>query len=301
MKDTPVDFHRLEIFAKVVELKSFTRAAEAVYLSQPTVSEHIRSLEEMLGERLVDRLGREVLPTQAGEILYKYAKKIMRLRQEAVQVLNQYSGSFTGRLRIGASTIPGTYILPRIIGAFKEMHEAIQIEMRIANSRLIAKEVIGGGVEFGVVGARWSEPSLEWEKIFSDELTLVVSLRHHWAAKESVEVGELAGEPFIMREPDSGTRKVMLQILEKHGLHMSDINVVAEMGSTEAVKQSVKADIGVAILSRQALQDDTSCGTLVTLPIKGVVMRRPFYLVRRKNRNLSPICEVFLKHLRAKA
>lgn len=297
MKDAPVDFHRLEVFCKVVELKSFTRAGESVYLSQPTVSEHIRSLEETLGEKLVDRLGREVLPTQAGQILYKYALKIMRLRQEAVQVLSQFSGKLAGDLLVGASSIPGTYILPKIIGDFKELHPTIQIVLRIASSRLIAKEVINGNIEFGIVGAKWSEPSLEWHEMFSDELVLAVYPEHPWADRDTVEIKELAGEPFILRERFSGTRKVMMQILEDHGLHMSDINVVAEMGSTEAVRQSIKARIGISILSRHALDDEVNCGSLLIIPIKRVAMTRPFYLIRRKNRNLSPICNVFIEYI----
>lgn len=297
MKDVSVDFHRLEVFCKVVELKSFTRAGESVYLSQPTVSEHIRSLEETLGAQLVDRLGREVLPTQAGQILYKYALKIMRLRQEAVQVVSQFTGKLAGDLLVGASSIPGTYILPKIIGGFKELHPTIQIVLRIASSRLIAKEVISGGVEFGIVGAKWSDPSLEWHEMFSDELVLAVYPEHPWAKPNAVAIKELAGEPFILRERFSGTRKVMMQILEDHGLHMSDINIVAEMGSTEAVRQSIKARIGISILSRHALDDEVNCGSLVIIPIKGVAMTRPFYLIRRKSRNLSPICNVFIEHI----
>jgi DNA-binding transcriptional LysR family regulator len=156
-----MDLHRLEVFCRIVELKSFTRAAETVHLSQPTVSEHIRTLEETAGVKLLDRLGREVIPTQAGQILYRYAQQLLQLRREAVQALHQYRGRLAGHLYLGASTIPGTYILPSLIGTFKAIYPDIQITLRIANSRLTAQEVLNGDLELGVVGAQWHEPGLE--------------------------------------------------------------------------------------------------------------------------------------------
>ncbi|MFA6499353.1 MAG: LysR family transcriptional regulator, partial [Desulfurivibrionaceae bacterium] len=227
-----MDIHRLEVFCKVVELKSFTKAAEASFLSQPTVSEHIRSLEEILGERLVDRLGRETLPTQAGQILYKYAKKITRLRQETMQAMASYRGEMAGHLALGASTIPGAYVLPQRIGAFKKLHPAIQITLAIGNSRTVADGVLAGDTEFGVVGARWSDPALEWIEILEDELVLAVYPAHPFAKKKTVAPARLLDEPMIIRERDSGTRRVVTQLLEKH-LDLARLQIVAEMGSTE--------------------------------------------------------------------
>ncbi len=291
-----MDLHRLEVFCKVVELKSFTKAAEAVFLSQPTVSEHIRSLEETLNERLVDRLGREVLPTQAGQILYKYARKILRLRLEAIQAIESYSGTLSGHLYLGASTIPGTYILPSIIGSFKKRFPEIQITLSIGNSRKVADSVLAGTAEFGIVGARWSDPALTWQELFDDELVLVVYPAHPFAGKKSIAPEALLEEPFIIRERDSGTRKVIGQILDEH-LDLAKLQVVAEMGSTEAVRQSIKSQIGIAILSRQAVSEDLASGALQSVAIKGVHLSRPFYLIQRKNRKLSPICTAFIDYL----
>jgi DNA-binding transcriptional LysR family regulator len=293
-----MDLHRLEVFCKVVELKSFTRAAEAVFLSQPTVSEHIRSLEETAGTKLIDRLGREVVPTQAGLILYRYAQQLLQLQREAVQALHQYRGRLAGHLCLGASTIPGTYILPVLIGTFKASYPDIQLTLRIANSRLTAQEVLSGDLELGVVGARWNEGGLEWEKIFADELVLAIYPEHPWAGRASVSLAELQQEPFILRERFSGTRGVMAQILEEQGFDPGELRVVAEMGSTEAVRQSIKARIGISILSRRAVAEDIDRGTLIALPLAGIEMHRPFYLITRKNREHSPLCTVFLQHLR---
>jgi len=291
-----VDIHRLEVFCKVVELKSFTKAAEASFLSQPTVSEHIRSLEEMLEERLVDRLGREALPTQAGRILYKYAKKIIRLRQETMQAMAAYRGEMTGHLALGASTIPGAYVLPQRIGAFKRLHPAIQITLSIGNSRTVADGVLAGDTEFGVVGARWSDPALEWREILDDELVLAVYPSHPFAREKAVEPARLLNEPMIIRERDSGTRRVVTQLLEKH-LDLSRLQIVAEMGSTEAVRQGIKAEVGIAILSRRAVAEDIERGSLAAVDLADIRLSRPFYLITRKNRQPSPICSTFLAFL----
>lgn len=291
-----MDLHRLEVFCKVVELKSFTKAAEAIFLSQPTVSEHIRSLEEMLGERLVDRLGRETLPTQAGQLLYKYARKILRLRQEAMQAMASYRGTLAGHLSLGASTIPGAYILPQRIGAFKKLHPAIQITLSIGNSRTVADGVLAGDIEFGVVGARWSDPALDWLEILDDELVLAVYPSHPFAGKKEVKPAQLLNEPMIIRERDSGTRRVVAQLLEKH-LDLARLQIVAEMGSTEAVRQGIKSEVGIAILSSRAVAEDIERGSLVTVPLANIRLSRPFYLIIRKNRQSSPICSTFLDFL----
>ncbi|WP_457574531.1 selenium metabolism-associated LysR family transcriptional regulator [Desulfolithobacter sp.] len=296
-----MELRKLEVFCKVVELGSFTRAAEAVLLSQPTVSEHVRSLEEELGQKLLDRLGREIEPTPVGRLLYDYGRKMLRLHQDALQAVEQYGGRLIGRILIGSGTIPGTYILPRLIGSFRRQYHSIRATLRIAASRHIAREVLHGELEIGVVGARWNEAGLIWKKVFSDQLVLVVSPGHPWASRRSVELEELLHEPFILRESGSGTRRVFTQILEQHGLRPSQLQEVAEIGSTAAVKEAVRAGIGISILSSQAVADDERCGQLVTVPVKDVVMHRPFYLIRRKRRELSPVASVFLEYLLAQA
>ncbi len=292
-----MEIKKLEAFCKVVELKSFTRAAEAVLLSQPTVSEHIRSLEHELDQKLVDRLGREIEPTPVGRILYGYAIKILQTRQEAVQAVEQYSGKLIGRILIGCGTIPGTYFLPSLIGAFRRQYPDIKATLRINSSKIIAGKVLDGEYELGVVGAKWNETGLNWTKMFSDELTLALHPAHPWVHKESVSLSQVIREPFIMREPESGTRKVFSRILAQNGFKENNLTEVAEIGSTAAVKEAVKAGIGVAILSKSAVTDDVNCKRLVTIAIKGLQMKRPFYLIQRSHRELSPVTTVFANYL----
>ncbi len=293
-----MDLWRLEVFCKVLELRSFTKAAEAVLLTQPTVSEHIRTLEEMVGEKLVDRLGREALPTPAGQILYRYAQKILRLRQEAIEAIATYKGDLSGRLVLGASTIPGTYILPRIIGSFKARHPSIELTLKILSTGQIVEAVLRGDLEFGLVGSNWKDRRLKTEEIFSEELVLAIYPEHPWRSRDEVGMEELYGESFILRERDSGTRMVTTQILEAHGFDFSKLFVVAEMATTQAVVQSIKARIGISILSREAVEEDLQHGSLVAVPIRGIRFHRPFYLMQRTGRQLSPLCEAFLEYLR---
>jgi DNA-binding transcriptional LysR family regulator len=296
-----MDIHRLEVFCKVLELQSFTKAAEAVCLTQPTVSEHIRALEQTVGERLVDRLGREVLPTPAGKILYRYAKDLIALRNEALQALEKHKGALSGNLLIGASTIPGTYILPGLIGSFKALYPAIHTTLRIGGSSDVVERVLEGRLEIGLIGAKWDDRRIAMNEVFSDELVLAVYPGHDWAGRKSVEPEELVGEPFILRERGSGTRIVMNQALEAVGVLPSRLHVVAEMGSTEAVRQGIKACIGISILSSRAVAEDIERGALIALPVAGLHLHRPFYLVQRKNRQLSPLCTAFIDHVRTEA
>jgi len=294
-----MDIHRLEVFCKLVELQSFTKAADAVCLTQPTVSEHIRALEEMVGERLVDRLGREVLPTPAGKILYQYARKIIQIRDEAIQALQKFRGNLAGHLVIGASTIPGTYVLPEYIGSFKTKHPSIQITLKIGGSAEVVEKILDGSMELGLIGAKWDDRRIVLEEIFSDELVLAVFPGHPWAQSKIVDLDSLAEEPFILRERGSGTRIVMNQALEASGFDPVRLRVVAEMGSTEAVRQGIKARIGISILSSQAVAEDLERGTLFGIALKGVRLYRPFYLAQRKSRQISPLGAAFLNHLRA--
>lgn len=293
-----IDLHRLAIFCKVGELKSFTQAAEVMLLSQPTVSEHIRSLEESVGARLVERLGREVRLTTAGELLYRYAVRLLQLREEALQALADLQGKLRGSLLVGASTIPGSYLLPELIGAFKKAHPEIQVSVKIANTLGIGEAVIRGDLELGLIGSKWSEPRLVFEEVFLDTLILVAYPQHPFAQRQEVELAELAGQAFVAREPGSGTQMVVQRVLAEHGLPFGKLKIAAQMPNTEAVRQSIKAGIGIGILSQLAVAADINYGTLAAVPIRGLTLQRPIYLVQRQNRELPPLLEAFARFCR---
>ena len=292
-----MDLRRLEVFCKVYELKSFSRAGKACLLSQPTVSEHIRHLETHLDVRLFDRLGREVVPTRAGEILYNYARRMLNLKREARQTLERYRGKMSGDLDLGGSTIPGQYILPTLIGRFRENFPDIFIKLVIADTMKITNMVLDGGLELGVVGAKVKNNKLQYEQLFDDELVLAVSPDHHWAQRSAIRLEELPQALFIMREQGSGTKMTMLEILEQAGLDSQKFKVVAEMGSTDAIRQAIKAKVGVSILSRRAIADELQFEQLCHIPVKGLSLARHFYLVTHNKRSRSPIGQAFVDYL----
>ena len=296
-----MDLHRLAIFCKVIELRSFTKAGEEMFLSQSTISEHISSLEEMLGEKLLDRLGREIFLTPAGKTLYSYAKEMLQLREEAIQELARFKGELAGQLILGGSPDSGAHFLPKTLKSFKASHPAVKIFIVILSIAEIVEAVLRGDIDIGLIGSVWKDHRLDLEIIFSDELILTVFPDHPWSSRDEISMEEIYGEPFILREKGSGVRLLVDQILEIHDFDFSRLFLVAEMATTEAIRQSVKAHLGISIISRQAIAEDLDRGALIAVPLKGIHFVHPIYLIKRKKRQISPICSVFLGHLRAES
>jgi len=292
-----MDLRRLEVFAKVAELGSFSRAAEALFLTQPTVSEHVRALEDELGVQLLDRLGRGAVPTRAGQLLLGYARRMLGLAREAQQALDQFQGRMSGELVIGGSTIPGEYVLPTLIGRFKGKYPDISVSLLIGDSRQVSEWVEQGRVEVALVGARPGSRALESRELMPDELVLVVPAGHPWATRKSVSVDELRREPMVVRERGSGSREAIEHVLEEAGLSLASFRLVGEMGSTQAIKQAVRAGVGIALISRRAVEDECRAGLVACVKVKDLKVARSFHLVTNKDRTRSPLAQAFLDFL----
>jgi DNA-binding transcriptional LysR family regulator len=297
-KQAEMDLWQLHIFCKVVEHKSFSKAGKAVHLSQPTISSHIRDLENHFGCRLIDRLARQAAPTKAGELLYAYARRLIALREETETALAEFQGRIKGRLVIGGSTIPGTYILPRLVGDFTRTHPETTVALRIGDTDRIIQETLEGKIEFGIVGAKSKDKRIAQEKVIEDEMRLIVPAAHPWADQESIPVKRLLAEPFICRERGSGTLKSIQICLARKAVSMEAFTIVAEMGSTEAVCQGIKNGVGISILSTLAVAEDLQAGRLKALSLEGIDLKRAFYLTTHKSRSPSPLCKAFLKFIR---
>ncbi|MBU1181996.1 MAG: selenium metabolism-associated LysR family transcriptional regulator [Pseudomonadota bacterium] len=293
-----MDLWQLNIFCKVIELKSFSKAGETAHISQPTVSSHIRDLESHFGCRLIDRMSKEAVPTKAGQLVYAYAKKLIALRDEMEIALSEFHGIIKGNLIIGGSTIPGEYILPRIVGSFAKIYPEIMISLIIGDTEKIINDTISGTLELGVVGAEKKDKRIHQEILIDDEMRLIIPSDHIWGKKKSIGIKMLLEEPFIVRERGSGTLKSIEQNLNKIGYDLSDLKIAAQMGSTEAVRQGIKSKAGVSILSTIAVEGDLKDGSLKALAIEGLNLKRSFYLTTSRQRSISPVCSAFITHMK---
>lgn len=296
MKSRP-DFslRQIEVFCQVAEQRSFSKAANAVFLSQPTVSEHMAALERTVGNRLFDRVRGAVSLTRAGQVFYDHAKRMLAMQREAVRALDELKGAVRGQLDLGGSTIPGTYVLPGLIRSFRDTHPDVKVTIRCGDSSEIIEMVVAGKIELGIVGSRVKRRGVRSEEIAKDELVVICPPGHPWAKRRQVEPAELAKEPFVTREQGSGTRETMERQLAEAGV--GPLQVSVEVGSTEEVKESVKAGLGISIVSRRAIGTELGAGALAAARLKGLDLSRSLNLVVSDERTLSGICKAFLEHV----
>jgi DNA-binding transcriptional LysR family regulator len=289
-----VELHLVEIFCSVVDEGSFSKAAQKLRLSQPTVSGHVRNLEGLIGMKLLDRLPRGIALTPAGKLLYRHGTAIRNEKDSAIRALKQLLNAEQGELLLSGSTIPAEYILPSIIAAFRAEFPSIRVEIRISDSEQACADILAGRTELGFVGATVDSKDIEFRHFGWDELALLVPNTEEWKGVESIRLDELASKPFLARESGSGTRKAFEQIL---GHSLDEFNVVGRLGSTGAIKEALKAHLGVSVLSVLAVGTELAGGLLKRVQIEGVEsMKREFYVARKKRVSLSPVAEAFLDH-----
>ena len=296
-----MDLRQLEIFVKVAELGSFSKAATTLFLTQPTVSEHIRTLEAELGVRLLDRLGRGAAVTKAGQLLLVHARRLLALSREARQAMDRFQGRMSGELVVGASTIPGEYVLPALIGRFKEKYPDISITLLIGDSQTVIDWVAEGRAELGVAGARLPHRGVDYKELMPDELVVVVPATHPWHGRSLITLEELRTASLLIRERGSGTRAALEAVLAEAGIDLGSFRIVGEMGSTQAIKQAVKAGVGVSVVSKRAVEDECKAGLVGCLEIKDLEVTRSFYLATHKERSRSPLAEAFRVFLETEA
>ncbi|SMC51822.1 transcriptional regulator, LysR family [Desulfocicer vacuolatum DSM 3385] len=294
-----MDLWQLKVFVNVIKEKSFSRAGETIFLSQPTVSSHIKDLENHFGCRLIDRLGREAVPTKAGELLYEHAMKMLQLQEKTETALSHFLGHARGRLTIGGSTIPAGYIIPRIIGPFNRRHPDISLSVMTRNSARIIEKVLKGDVEVGVVGAKSTSPQIQQEKILKDEMKLIVPAGHAWSGLKEINRKQLTTVPFLARTQGSGTWDAVTRSMKKADMHPDRLNVIATLGSTAAVIQAILNHAGVSILSPIAVADEIQHKRLFALEIEGLNLTRHFFVTTHSKRTCSPLALLFIKFIKA--
>ncbi|RMG50821.1 MAG: LysR family transcriptional regulator [Acidobacteria bacterium] len=293
-----MDLRLLEIFCCVYEERSFSRAAQRLHLTQPTISGHIKSLEEYFGISLFDRLGREVRPTRAGELLYEHGHRIVDMKRRAIEGMHRFLGRLEGDLHLSTSTIPGEYLLPSMLGRFRKRYPHIRVAMTISDTQAVIAQVERGDIEIGIVGARVNDSTLQFREFATDRLILVAPRTDRWDRIRALSLDQLRNEPLLIREPGSGTRIVLERTLARYGYQLGDFNVVAQLGSTTAIKEAIKANVGLSILSHLAVQTEMAAGLMKAIRIREIKrLERHFFIVTNRRRTKSPLSEAFLEFL----
>ncbi len=293
-----ITLQQMEALICLAEEGSFSLAAKKMHLTQPALTKSIRNAEDYLGARLVNRSSTGITLTPEGKILYDYARRMIKLRDEAKEKITSLGANTGGNIYIGASTIPATYILPRVLAALRQKNPEITVNIKTADSEEVMNMVLAGEVEMGIIGKKPVNKKLSSKKLWKDNLNLVVSRTHPWSVKKAVLMKDLLNEPFVLREKGSATRDFLESYLkEEKSVNLSQFNVCAEMGSSEAVKESVIAGLGVSIISSHAVAREIAQGLLAEITIQGCRMERNFYFIYRYNFDFRPMHKTFAEFL----
>ncbi len=282
-----MDVRQLEVFVKVAELKSFSKAADRLGISQPTVSAHIQNLESELGVRLFDRSGRKVYLTTEGKTLLKYAKEIIKKKEEALSRVLSTSENLSGSLRIASSNIPGEYLIPAILPAIKKMMPSVVLSVDVFDTRKVVRFLREELPEYeiGFVGSDIKVRSLECKEVLTDELVLIAPFNY---VPADITLDDFKKMPLVLREEGSGSRTALEEALRKRGIDILDLNIVAFLGNNTAVKEAVIRGSGFGIVSKYSVVHEVNCKLLKTVAVKDFKVERKFYAVRRKDLTASP-------------
>jgi DNA-binding transcriptional LysR family regulator len=289
-----MDTRQLAAFCAVVEKRSFSQAAERLGVTQPAVSLQVRALEERLGQRLIDRSGRRVEPTEAGLRVYRNAQRLLQLEQQLIEdVADGEEAELGGSLAIGASTGPGAHLVPLLLCEFQRRHPHVRIALSIFDTYAVIDKVAARELELGVVGALRRHRSLTFDPLVSDEIVLAVPPGHP-AAGGKLTPEQLGEEELISMQEGAGVRQVIEQELRRAGLPARDLEPRLELGLQESVKSAVAAGYGVAFISRTAIEGELAAGTLAVARVQGLEPTRQIWVVRSKGRPPTRAVEAFL-------
>lgn len=287
----------LKVFITVADKKNFSKAAKALNLTQPAISFQIQTLEQYYQTMLFDRVNRHVKLTEAGELLLEYALSMNDLQSQLERKMQQLTGHVKGTLMIGASRTVGEYIMPYIICAFKNEYTDVDITLEIYNTKHVEELVLSNHLDVGLVESQVKHDELMFQSILEDELVIVVPITHPWAEREEVTLDELAGEPFIIREPGSGSRLVFEQALIDAEFDVESLNIIMEIGNITAIKSAIISGLGISVMSKWAARDMVEGKMASIVRIKDLKMPRRFNILLNENHFESEACSHFIHYL----
>lgn len=294
-----MELKQLQSFVAAVQHQSFTKAAEHLFLSQPTISAHIRQLEDELGKRLILRTTKSIEITPLGQEIYEYALSILTLRDRICEVCKQQTQKI---IHLGASTIPSSYILPDVLPEFGVRFPDTYFAIHQSDSLGIVNGLKEGLFDVGMVGMEIEDDSIECVPFCRDHMVLITPVNEHFLAlhRQQISVRELLREPIIMREKGSGSKKVADRFLEHMGLSDSDLNIVARINDQEAIKKLVAGGLGVSIISEMAAKNYLCEKRILGFPLVSDVSSRNLYFIYRKNFVLKAHIQKFIRYVTEK-
>jgi len=285
-----LNLHQLATFQVVAKHCSYVRAAEELHFSQPAVSAQIRQLEESLEIKLFDKIGRKTHLTQAGEELYLYSRKIFSVIEEMQESMELLRSPQYGRLSVGADTTVGTYVIPALLGKFHQMYPEVEISLDVVNRAALVEAIMSNRIDMAIVGRVPDDIPVEIEPFAQNELVLVASPHHRLAGIAGVPLAELGREHFLLREVGSGTRAALETVFQEAGV---PLQISMQVGNNSAIKQGVAAGLGIALISRVALDMELETNRLVILDVEGFPVMRQWRLVHIKDKHLSATAHAF--------
>ncbi len=286
----------LRTFLAVRKHLNYTRAAEEVFLSQPAVSRQIHQLERDLGLPLFEQIGKSLSLTDAGRLLADEAAKLLGSMERVAEVVRSHLSAERGRLRIGAGTTPGLYLLPPALGRFHAGYPDVELHYAIENSLRIEQKILRNELDLGFLGAHPSHDELVAEKLLDDEIVCFSNASHRLAKRGRIDVASLERETWIIREKGSATRQLFESWLTKAG---GKLGPTIELQHPEAVKALVAAGVGISFMSIHGLEREIRRRQLKKLPVTGLQLERPIFLVRHADKHTSPVMDTFLALVRA--
>ncbi len=289
-----MDFKQIEAFANVVKYKSFSKAADACFLTQPTISAHISTLEKEMNIKLIDRSVKDVKPTKQGELFYRFAVDMLNTREKATQSLREFESNVQGILEIQASAIPAQYLVPELLVGFSKLYPKVKYYMEQSDSQRVAEDIIDNKGEIGFTGSK-SSGKLEYVPLMRDSVVLITPNNEKFRSiqRKTISVEEFISEPMLFREKGSGTRKEFEEKIEELGYSSKDLNVIARINSMETIKQAVSQGMGVSTVSKIAVNPDPHKNPFLVFELEGFQLDRSFYLAYNPKITLSPVAEVF--------
>ncbi|GAA0077600.1 LysR family transcriptional regulator [Clostridium sp. CTA-5] len=288
-----MNFRKIKIFYETATELNMTKVAKKLYISQPSISQAIHEIEEELEIRLFDRIGKKLYLTYEGEIYLNYSRRILNLYEESIRAISDINTNEKGKIKIGASTTIGIYILPDIIKGFLKDHSEIEISLSIDNTANIEKMILQNKIDFAYIEGTTSLDEIVQSKVWKDELIFISSLNHSWALKKILSKKDIIKEKLIMREKGSGTREIIKSYLKKNNI---DYRIFMELGNTEAIKKSVEANLGVSCLSFRSVEEKINNGCLKGYRLKEGKITRDLSLIYHRDKFLTKSMKNFINY-----